>query len=103
MLFFLKATKVGSPPNFQMLISQLRGIPQPQYFVTSLLEQHWTYFWKHYIYHKKDTKVGSQNLAPNLVLYQTEYGDKPQSKPMMTEIVMTYHDFFSIVGGCKHY
>ena len=55
--------KVGSPPNFPKLMSQLLGIPQPQYFVTSLLEPHQTYFWKHYIYHKKDTKVGSQNLA----------------------------------------
>ena len=62
-LIFWKATKVGSPPNFPNLISQLRGIPQPQYLVPSLLEPHWTYLWKHYIYHKKDTKVGSQILA----------------------------------------
>ena len=62
-LIFWKATKVGSPPYFPKLISQLRGIPQPQYFVPSLLEPHWTYFLKHYIYHKKDTKVGSQILA----------------------------------------
>ena len=62
-LIFWKATKVGSPPNFPKLISQLRVIPQPQYFVPSLLEPHWTYLWKHYIYHKKDTKVGSQILA----------------------------------------
>ena len=48
-----KATKVGSPPNFSKLIShmsQLWGIPQPQYFITLLLDLHWTYFWKHYIY-----------------------------------------------------
>ena len=62
-LIFWKATKIGSPPNFPKLISQLRGIPQPQYFVPSLLEPHWTYLWKHYIYHKKDTQVGSQILA----------------------------------------
>ena len=62
-LIFWKATKVGSPPNFPKLISQLRGIPQSQYFVPSLLEPHWAYLWKHYIYHKKDTKVGSQILA----------------------------------------
>ena len=62
-LIFWKATKVGSPPNFPKLISQLRGIPQPQYFVPWLLEPHWTYLWKHYIYHKKDTKVGSKILA----------------------------------------
>ena len=62
-LIFWKATKVGSSPNFPKLISQLKGIPQPQYFVTSLLEPHWTYLWKHYIYHEKDTKVGNQILA----------------------------------------
>ena len=62
-LIFWKATKVGSPPNFPKLMSQLWGIPQPQYFVTSLLEPYQTYFWKHYIYHKEDTIVGSQNLA----------------------------------------
>ena len=44
-------------------MSQLWGIPQPQYFVTSLLELHQTYFWKHYICHKEDAKFGSQNLA----------------------------------------
>ena len=60
--FSWKATKVGSPPKFPKLISQLWGIPQPQYFITLLLEGHWTYFWKHYIYYKKDTKVGSQNF-----------------------------------------
>ena len=64
-LIFWKATKVGSPPNFPKLMSQLWGIqlwgiPQRQYFVTSLSEPHWTYFWKHCIYHKEDTKVGSQ-------------------------------------------
>ena len=58
--FSEKATKVGSPPTFPKLITQLWGIPQPQYFVTSLLEPHWT---RHYIYHKEDTKVGSQTLA----------------------------------------
>ena len=48
-----KATKVGSPSNFSKLIShmsQLWGIPQPQYFITLSLDLHWTYFWKHYIY-----------------------------------------------------
>ena len=58
-----KATKVGSPPKFPKLISQLWGIPQPQYFITLLLEAHWTYFWKHFIYYQKDTKVGSQNFG----------------------------------------
>ena len=62
-LIFWKATKVGSPPNFSKLISQLWGIPQPQYSITLLLDPHWTYFWKHYIYYKKDTKVGSQNFG----------------------------------------
>ena len=62
-LIFWKATKVGSPPNFPKLMSQLWGIPQPQYFVPSILEPHQTYFWKHYIYHKEDTIVGSHNLA----------------------------------------
>ena len=78
-LIFWKATKVGSPPSFPKLISQLRGIPQPQYFVPSLSEPHWTYLWKHYIYHKKDTKVGSQILAtkfgfvPDCVLYRVTW------------------------------
>ena len=58
-----KATKVGRHPKIPKLISQLWGIPQPQYFITLLLEAHWTYFWKHYIYHKKDTKIGSQNFG----------------------------------------
>ena len=62
-LIFWKATKVGNPPYFPKLMSQLWGITQPQYFVTSLLEPHRTYFWKHYIYRKEDTKVGSQNFA----------------------------------------
>ena len=57
-----KATKVGSPPNFPKLISQLWGIPQPQYFITLLLDPHWTYFWKHYLYYKKVTKVCCQNF-----------------------------------------
>ena len=76
-LIFWKATKVGSPPNFPKLMSQLWGIPQ--YFVTSLLEPHQTYFWKHYIYHKEDTKVGSQNLA-------TKFGFVPDwlLEPMLT-------------------
>ena len=56
LIFSWKATKVGSPPNFPKPISQLWGIPQPQYFITFLLDPHWTYFWKHYKYYKKDTK-----------------------------------------------
>ena len=72
-LIFWKATKVGSPPNFPKLVSQLRGIPQPQYFVPSLLEPHWTYLWKHYIYHKKTPKLVAKFWLPNLVLYQTDY------------------------------
>ena len=62
-LIFWKATKVGSTPNFPKLTSQLWGIPQPQYFITLLLDPHWTYFWKRYIYYRKDTKVGSQNFG----------------------------------------
>ena len=58
-----KATKVGSPLNFAKLISQLWGIPQSQYFITLLLDPHWTYFVKLYLYYKKDTKVGSQNFG----------------------------------------
>ena len=52
-LIFWKATKVGSPPNFPKRIFQLRGIAQPQYFITLFLDQYWTYFWRHYIYYKK--------------------------------------------------
>ena len=73
-LIFWKATKFGNPSNFPKVMSQLWGIPQPQYFVTQLLEPHWTYFWKHYIYHKEDTKVGSQNLA-------TKFGFVPECSP----------------------
>ena len=62
-LIFWKSTKVGSPPNFPKLIFQLRGIAQPQYFIALLLDPHWTYVWRHYIYYKKDTKVGSQNFG----------------------------------------
>ena len=41
------------PPNFPKLISQLWGIPQPQYVITLLLDPHWTYFWKHYLCYNK--------------------------------------------------
>ena len=58
-----KATKVGSPPDFPKLIYQFWEIPQPQYFITLSLDPHWTYFWKHYIYLKQDTKFGSQNFG----------------------------------------
>ena len=58
-----KATTGDSPPKFQKLMSQLWRIHQPQYFITFLLDLHWTYFWKHYMNYKPDTKVGSQNLA----------------------------------------
>ena len=76
-LIFRKATKVGSPPNFPKLISQLWEIPQPQYFITLSLDPHWTYFWKHYIYSKKDTKVGSQNFGYQIwfctrLIFETE-------------------------------
>ena len=66
-----KATEVGSPPNFPKLIShmsQLWGIPQPRYFITLLLDLHWTYFWKHYKYYKKDTIVGSQHIGYRICL-----------------------------------
>ena len=58
-----KGTKVGSPPNFPMLISQLWEIPQPQYLIKLSLDLHRTYFRKHYIYYIKDTKIGSQNFG----------------------------------------
>ena len=48
---------------FSKLISQSWGITEPQYFITLLLDSYQTYFWKHYIYYKKDTKVGSQNFG----------------------------------------
>ena len=69
---------IGSPPNFSKLIShmfQLWGIPQPQYFITLLLDLHWTYFWKDFIYYEKDTKVGSQNIGYQICFCnQTDYG-----------------------------
>ena len=60
-----KATTVDSPPNFPKLISQLWGIGEPEYNIVLLLllDPHWTYFCKHYIYYKEDTKVGSQNFG----------------------------------------
>ena len=61
-LIFWKSYQ-SSPPKFPKLISQLWGIPQPLYFITLSLEAFWTYLWKHYIYYKKDTKVGSQNFG----------------------------------------
>ena len=65
LLLFGKATKVGSPPNFSKLISQLWGIPQLQYFITLSLDPHWTYFLKHYryIYYKKTPKLVAKILA----------------------------------------
>ena len=71
--FSQKATTVGRPPNFSIHISQLCWIIEPQYFITLSLDSHWTYFWKHYIYNKKDTKFGSQNLA-------TKFGFVPDCK-----------------------
>ena len=61
--FYRKATRVGSPPNFPKLISQLWGIPQPQYVIKLLLDPHWTYFLKHFIYYKKTTKLVAKILA----------------------------------------
>ena len=58
-----KATKVGSPPNFPKLISQLWGTLQSQYFVTLFLDSHWTHLWNYFIYYKKETKVGSQHFG----------------------------------------
>ena len=59
-----KATKVGSPPNFPKLMSQLWETLQSQYFVTSLfLYPHWKYLWKYLIYYKNETKVGSQHFG----------------------------------------
>ena len=91
-LIFWKATKVGSPPNFPKLISQLWEIPQPQYFVTSLLEPHWTYFWKHYIYHKEDTKVGSQNLATKFGFVPDWFG--PVVQDMAWDLLWAFFFFF---------
>ena len=39
------------------------GINYNQYHIILLLDPHWTYLWKHYIYYKKETKVGSQNFG----------------------------------------
>ena len=61
--FLEKVSQLVASKIFQKLISQLWGIPQPQYFITLLSRPHWTYFWKHDVYYKKDTEVGSQNLA----------------------------------------
>ena len=61
--FSVKATKVGSPPHFPKLISQLWGTLQPQYFVTLFLDPYWTYLWKYYIYYKKETKLVANILA----------------------------------------
>ena len=44
-------------------MSQLWGIPQSQYFIILLLDPHWTYFLKHYLYYKKDTKVGRPHFG----------------------------------------
>ena len=62
-LIFWKSYQSWQPSKISKVISQLWGIPQPQYFITLLLEAHWTNFWKYYIYYKKDTKVGSQNFG----------------------------------------
>ena len=58
-----KSTKVGSPPNFSKLISQVWGTLQPQYFVTLFLDPYWTCLWNYFIYYKKETKVGSQQFG----------------------------------------
>ena len=49
---------VQMPPLTSENSHFLRSGPQG-----STLVMYWTYFWKYYIYYKKDTKVGSQNLT----------------------------------------
>ena len=84
-LIFWKATKVGSPPNFPKLMSQLWGIPQPQYFVTSLLVPHWTHIFENITYIiKKTPKLVAKLWLPNLVLYQTANCSKPLPEPILT-------------------
>ena len=65
-LIFQKATKVGSPPNFSKLTSQLWGISEPQYYITLSLDSYWTYFGKQYIniyIKQKDPKFGTPNFG----------------------------------------
>ena len=78
-LIFWKSYQSWQPSKFFKAhishVSQLWGIPQPQYFITLLLDLHWIYFWKHYIYYEKDTKVGSQNIGYQICFCnQTDYG-----------------------------
>ena len=75
-----KATEVGGPPNSPKLISQLWGTPQPQYFITLLLGPHWTYFWKHYIYCIKDTKIVSQNFGYQIWSTKNKFLDRSQAR-----------------------
>ena len=91
--FSQKATTFGSPPNFSKLIYQSWGIMEPWYFITLLLDYYWTYFSKHYLYHKKTTKFGSQNFGYQIwfctrlikmASYQyrkSHYGDKTILRP----------------------
>ena len=66
-------------------MSQLWGIPQPQYSVTSLLEPHQTYFWNITYIIKKTPKLVAKIWLPNLVLYQTAECD---SKNLIFNLVL---------------
>ena len=114
-LIFWKATEVGSTPNFPKLISQLWGISWPQYFVTSLLEPHLTYFWKHYIYHKElciiikycgcgiphnwDMSFGKCGRLPTLVAFL----DHLQGRNKLIVLSMSTNEFTEVPHtiGCK--
>ena len=56
------ASDFGLPANFEDCICH-GEITEPQYFITLSLDSYWTYFWKHYVYNKKDTKFGNQNFG----------------------------------------
>ena len=84
------------------LISQLRGIPQPQYFVPSLLEPYWTYLWKHYISHKKDTKVGSQILATKFSFVLDWWWYHVQWSKSQTEQICPFHSEICFILVRKH-
>ena len=62
-LIFWKRYQSWYPSKFSKAHISVVGNPQSQYFITLSLDSHWTYFWKHYLYYKKDTKVGIQNFG----------------------------------------
>ena len=63
-LIFWKSYQSWLPSKFYKAHISVVGnrVPQPQDFITLLLDPHWTYFCKHCIYYKN---------TPNLVLYLT--------------------------------